>query len=149
MKNNFKNNIVKYIFIIVVIGLIIFAVYTIYKDENRKGENKTPEKQTETTQIKELRLGITDFDTLNPILSNNKKVQDISKIIYEPLFNVTQDYHLENCLAEECSRTGDTSYILKLKKNVKWQNGTDFTAKDVQFTIDRLKDTPSIYTYNV
>lgn len=149
MKNNFKNNIVKYIFIIVVIGLIIFAVYTIYKDENRKGENKTPEKQTETTQIKELRLGITDFDTLNPILSNNKKVQDISKIIYEPLFNVTQDYHLENCLAEECSRTGDTSYILKLKKNVKWQNGTDFTAKDVQFTIDRLKDTPSIYSYNV
>ena len=33
--------------------------------------------------INELRLGIAEFDTINPILSNNRNAQDIAKIIYE------------------------------------------------------------------
>lgn len=72
-------------------------------------------------------------------------------MIFEPLLSVNEDYSLEPCLAKEYSRTGDTSYIIKLKENVTWQNGNKFTAKDVQYTIDRLKDGSinSIYAYNV
>jgi len=84
------------------------------------------------------------------ILSKNKTVQFYSKLIFEPLLEVNQDYSLEPCLATEYSKTGNTSYIIKLRKNVKWQDGEEFTAKDVQYTIDRLKEgIDSIYTYNL
>lgn len=146
-----KSNLIKYIFILVVIGLIIFSVYTLYgKEENNiKYQDYT---QTETTPIiTDLRLSVVNFDTINPILSNNRNIQDISRLIYEPLLNITKDYKIELCLAKEWSKVNSTSYIIKLKENVKWQNGKLLTAKDVQYTIDRLKDNnvKSIYTQNV
>lgn len=145
-----KNNFFKYIFILVVIALIGGAIYMIYKDEENSKDNTVTEQKEEEPNIStDLRLGIVGFDTLNPILSQNKNIQDISKIIFEPLLSIDENYKLQLCLATEWSRTGDTSYIIKLRNDVKWQDGTKFTAKDVQFTIDRLKDTPSIYSYNV
>ena len=39
--------------------------------------------------------------------------------------------------------------MIKIKNNVKWSDGLRFTAEDVRFTIDRLKDTQTIYSNNV
>ena len=86
---------------------------------------------------------------MNPILSNNKNVQDISKLIYDPLITLTADYKLEGCLAKEWAKQNDNSYLIKLRENVRWSDGERFTSEDVRFTIDRLKDTTSIYSYNV
>lgn len=86
---------------------------------------------------------------MNPILSNNKNVQDISKLIYDPLITLTADYKAEPCLAKEWAKQSDNSYLIKLRENVKWSNGQRFTAEDVRFTIDRLKEVSSIYSYNV
>ena len=86
---------------------------------------------------------------MNPLLSNNRNVQEISRLLYEPLLTLGENYELQPNLAKEWSKTGDTSYILKLRDDVKWQDGSKVTANDVQFTIDRLKDTPSIYSYQV
>lgn len=89
------------------------------------------------------------LDTINPILSNNKNVQDITKLIYEPLVNLTSDYKAEPCLATEWAKQSDNSYLIKLRENVRWSDGQRFTAEDVRFTIDRLKELSSIYSYNV
>ena len=89
------------------------------------------------------------LDTINPILSHNKNVQDISKLIYEPLVTLTADYQAEPCLAAEWAKQSDNSYLIKLRENVKWTEGQRFTAEDVRFTIDRLKEISSIYSYNV
>lgn len=86
---------------------------------------------------------------MNPILTNNKNVQNISKLIYDPLVTLTSDYKAESCLATEWAKQSDNSYLIKLRENVKWSDGQRFTAEDVRFTIDRLKDTPSIYSYQV
>ncbi len=94
-------------------------------------------------------MGIATFDTINPILSNNKNVQDVSKLIFEPLVNITTDYKTEPCLATEWAKIDATTYLIKLREGVQWSNGEKFTAKDVQYTIDRLKETQSIYAYNV
>jgi len=98
-----------------------------------------------------IRLGISNLDNLNPILSTNQNVQDILKLIYEPLLTVTEDYRLENCLATEWSKAGDGSYLIKLRENVKWHNGNSFVAKDVKYTIEKLRElgTDSIYFFNV
>lgn len=89
------------------------------------------------------------LDTMNPILTNNKNVQNISKLIYDPLVTLTSDYKAEPCLAKEWAKQSDNSYLIKLRENVKWSDGQRFTAEDVRFTIDRLKDTSSIYSYQV
>ena len=98
-----------------------------------------------------LRLGISNLDSLNPIISKNQNIQDISKLIYEPLFNLTNDFRLENALGIEFSKADSKTYFVKLRENVKWHNGTDFTAEDVKFTIEAIKmlGDASIYNTNV
>ena len=96
-----------------------------------------------------MRLGISNFDTINPLLSNNKEVLNIDKLIFEPLITIDENYKTKLCLATECSKTSETSYIIKIDNNRKWHDGTSLIAKDIQFTIDRLKEGKSIYSYNV
>lgn len=70
-------------------------------------------------------------------------------MIYDPLVTITADYKAEPCLAKEWAKQSDNSYLIKLRENVKWTEGQRFTAEDVRFTIDRLKEISSIYSYNV
>lgn len=145
-----RNNLFKYIFIVFVVIIMVFAIYKIRTDEEQKSQmQQTKQEESEQSRIKEINLGVAEYDTMNPIVSNNKNVQDIQKLIYEPLISLTTDYKLEPCLATEWAKQNETTYIIKLRENVKWANGKNFTAEDVRFTIDRLKDTPSIYSYNV
>lgn len=146
-----KVNYLKYIFIAIVVVLIGLAVYHFYDDEKNKEQNVnvTSEQEIKPNILKELRLTVVGYDTMNPILSNNKNIQDLSRLIFDSLLTYDENYHLQPSLATEWSKTGDTSYILKLRRDVKWQDGSNFTASDVKFTIDRLKETPSIYAYNV
>lgn len=142
-----KSNWIKYIFIIFIILILGFSIYKIRFEEHQEQDETVSNKEKEI--VKELKIGIASLDTINPILSKNKNVQDVSKLIYEPLFNLTSDYKIESCLAKEWAKQSDNSYLIKLRENVRWSDGQRFTAEDVRFTIDRLKDTESIYSSNV
>ena len=98
--DDMKTKYFKYIFIIFAIAIMIFAIIKIKGDEQKMENTTTETKQEETTEVTELKLGIASFDSINPILSKNKNVQDISKIIFEPLMTLTKDYKLEYCLAK-------------------------------------------------
>ena len=144
-----KINWVKYVFIVFAIAILIFAIVKIRKDEKEEKQIQISKEETVQEKNTILSLGIAEFDTINPILSNNKNVQDITKIIYEPLVNITKDYKAEKALATEWAKQDSNNYILKLRENVKWSDGSVFTAYDVKYTIDRLKEIQSIYSYNV
>lgn len=147
-----KSNAIKYIFIIIVVALIGYAGYLIYGQKEEE-PNKTIIEETveEAKIITNIRIPVISFDTINPILSKNQNIQDISRLIYEPLLNITSDNKITMCLAKEWSKQSNTSYVIKLKENVKWHDGNELVARDVQFTIDRLKEmgANSIYAYNV
>ena len=131
----------KYIFIIFAVGIIAYAGYRIYNSQNKEVlENQENQVIVEENIIRDIRLSLTNYDTMNPILSNNKEILNIDTLIFEPLFTLTQDYQLQPCLAKECSKTGDNTYVIKTANNVSWHDGTPFTSKDVQFTIDVLKN---------
>lgn len=149
MKLNMKSNWFKYVFIIFIVIILIFSIYKIRKDEASQELEQEKVTTSEKEKVKEIRLAIAEFDTINPILSNNKNVQEVSKLIYDPLVTLTSDYKAEPCLATEWAKQSGNSYLIKLRENVKWSDGQRFTAEDVKYTIDRLKDTPSIYSYNV
>lgn len=147
-----KNNFVKYIFVLFVIGLIGFAVYKIYYEEADSPMQTTITAPKEEEKIiTNIRIPVVGFDTVNPIISQNKNVQDIAKLVYEPLLKINQDNQIELCLAKEWSKVSNNMYLIKLKEQVKWHDNVPFEAKDVQFTIDRLKNdaTSSIYAWNV
>ncbi len=144
------STIFKYIFIIFAIAIIIYAGYTIYNNQNVQPENKEEiSSVVEENIIKDIRLSLTDYDTMNPLITKNKDILNIDTLIFEPLFKLTSDYQLQNCLAKECSKTGDNVYIIKIDNNIDWQDGLSFIAKDIAYTIDILKQGDSIYKYNV
>lgn len=144
-----KSNFFKYIFILFAVAIIIFSIYIIYIKKDDKTNNIKEDEIVETQQIKDIRFGISNFDTINPLITNNKEVLNVDKLIFEPLMTLDENYKLNLCLASECSKTSSTSYVIKIDNNKKWQDGSSLVAKDIQFTIDRLKEGRSIYSYNV
>ena len=144
-----KSNWIKYVFIIFIILILVFALYIIRQDEEVKKQEEEYTESNQDDRVKEIKLGIAGLDTINPILSNNKNVQNITKLIYEPLVDLSSDYKATPCLATEWAKESGNSYLIRLRENVRWSDGQVFTAEDVKFTIDRLKDTSTIYSANV
>lgn len=148
-----RYNFLKYIFVIFVIALVAYAIYL-----NKKGNEQIAEQ--DTSQVKEeenlttittLRVSAINLDTINPIVSNNQNVQDVSKLIYEPMLSLTEDYQIETCLAKEWINLSDTAYVIVLKEGVRWHNGGQLTANDVKFTIEQIQaiGPSSVYYANV
>lgn len=145
-----KTNIFKYIFFVIVIALIGGAIYILYKDKNKESADIQASRM-EINMIREMNIGITKYDTINPILSNNRDIQYIDKLIFQSLLDITNDFKTENLLAKEVSKINAVTYIVKLKDDVYWHDGTKFTAKDVIFTVSNLKKDSivSVYKENV
>ena len=78
-----KSNYFKYIFIIFAVLIMVFAIVKIKTDEQKKEAQVYETKEETEEEITEIKLGVASFDSINPILSKNKNVQDISKIIFE------------------------------------------------------------------
>ena len=144
-----KSNYFKYIFIIFAVLIMVFAIVKIKTDEQKKEAQVYETKEETEEEITEIKLGVASFDSINPILSKNKNVQDISKIIFEPLMTLTSDYKIKTCLAKEWAKQNETTYIVKLQDNKSWSDGNKFTAEEIKFTLDRLKDSDTIYSSNV
>ena len=143
-----KQGVFKYIFVLGFIILLIITYIVFYsKDTSKKKiEDKV---STASNLITNLRLGIAELDTLNPILTNNKNVKEVSRLIFDSLVTVKNDYGLEFSLASGIAKENNLTYIITLRKGVKWQDGTDFTAQDVKFTIDLIKGNQCSYSSNL
>lgn len=145
-----NNSFFKYIFVVVVIFLVAFTGYIIVKNKSESEDVTLDQISTTSTIQTDLRFAIAGFDTINPILSNNRNVQEITKIIYEPLVTLNENFKLEYCLAEEIAKTDSLTYVIKLRKDILWQNNEKFTVNDVKFTIDTIKSGIStIYSSNL
>lgn len=135
----------KYIFVIVVIILAIYTGFKLIKEDSMGEEGSLDQTSKVSTIQKDIRVSIAELDTINPILSNNRNVHEISKIIYEPLITLNENYKLQYALAQEIVKQDDTTYIVKLRQGVLWQDGSNFTENDVHYTIDRIMD-PNVST---
>ena len=150
-----KGSFLRTIFILFIIAIVGWAIYTKFYKKNSIEQvsefNISKSNPNESIISNSIRIGIMELDNMNPILSNNKNVQDISRLIFDPLFTLTEDYKIQPALATEYSQIDETTYLIKLRENVKWHDGKEFDAFDVIFTIDMLKEEEnhSIYARNV
>jgi len=59
--------------------------------------------------------------------------------IYEPLLSRNRDFALEPVLATRWQQTDPTTWRFELRRNVRFQDGSAFTADDVIFTLQRTR----------
>lgn len=58
----------------------------------------------------------------------------------KPLGDYRQDFKLTGKLAESWEVKDSTTYVFRLRKNVKWHDGAPFTAADVKWSFDFMAD---------
>lgn len=88
----------------------------------------------------ELKLPIIKFQTLNPIINDSKDVYYLNQLIYDGLVKIDKHYQVQPALAKNWEwLDSEKQWVIDLRQDVKWHDGTSFSAKDVKFTIDTLK----------
>ena len=93
-----------------------------------------------TAQAKTLKLAMdADPVSLDPHVQLSGGMLQYSHFVFDPLVRWTKDMQFEPRLAEKWERIDDLTMRFYLRKGVKFHTGTEFTARDVVFTIDRLK----------
>lgn len=100
--------------------------------------------------IDELNLPLIEVDTLNPLLTQNKQVSDILKLIYEPLFDFDEKNKIVPTLVSEYNEKDDLTWIFKLNKLASWHSGQEFLAEDVLFTYNTIVNSENcLYKDNI
>ncbi|MFH1547451.1 MAG: ABC transporter substrate-binding protein [bacterium] len=80
--------------------------------------------------------------SFNPLfITNNQIVRDVQQLIFNKLVRISKDETIEVELAESWAISSDgKTYTLFLRKDVKWQDGEQFTSDDVTFTLNTMKN---------
>lgn len=81
-----------------------------------------------------------DPNVLNPMYGNDRVTMTINNSLYAPLFEKING-KIKYYLAEDFKVSDDyLTYTIKLKKDLKWHDGTPITADDIVFTVDKITD---------
>ena len=78
-----------------------------------------------------------DILTMDPHAQNEGLNNTVSDHIYEPLVTRGKDLKIEACLATQWKAISPTTMQFTLRPNVKFHDGTPFTADDVVFSVER------------
>jgi peptide/nickel transport system substrate-binding protein len=80
-------------------------------------------------------------DSLDPATNSTDGIDVLQGLIREGLVIVTPTFGVEPRLAESWDTSEDlTEYTFHLRPGVKWHDGTPLTAKDAEFTLQRILD---------
>lgn len=107
-------------------------------------------------EARELRIGMgsqpSSMDPHYQILHPNEMV---ARHVFEPLVFMDERMQLQPGLATAWRPDGETAWVFELRENVRWHDGTPFTADDVVATIERAPNVPnspasySLYTRHI
>ncbi len=78
---------------------------------------------------------------INPLYSSNRDVdRDLSQLIYSGLYKYDQNGQLVNDLAENIETSDNKTFVVTIKKGVKWHSGEELTVDDVIFTFNLINN---------
>ena len=80
-----------------------------------------------------------DILTLDPHSQNHATTISILQHAYEPLVRYDKNFQVEPALATKWEQVSPTQWRFLLRKNVKFHDGSPFTADDVVFSYGRIK----------
>src|SRR5256886_14846567 len=80
--------------------------------------------------------------TMDPHLSGRKIGRQVCHNIYEPLVTLDAKLGIKPGLAESWTQPDARTLVFKLRRGVKFHDGSDFTAEAAKFNFDRMKTEP-------
>jgi len=87
-----------------------------------------------------LRVGFyIEAATMDPHLSGSKIDRQVYHNVYEPLVTLDVKLGIKPGLAESWQQPDPKSYVFKLRRGVKFHDGTDFNAEAAKFNFVRMK----------
>ena len=90
-----------------------------------------------------LRVGFyIEAQTMDPHLSGSKIDRQVYHNIYEPLVTLDTKLGIKPGLAESWSQPDPKTLVFKLRRGVKFHDGTDFNAEAAKFNFERMKTEP-------
>ena len=90
-----------------------------------------------------LTVPLTNFDTLNPLLTNNNSYYQLSNLLYDRLFTYEGSGRMVPSLVEHVETSdGGKRVSLTIKKDIYWEDGTPLTTTDIAKTFDAVKACP-------
>ena len=94
----------------------------------------------------EIRLSVRAPKTLNPLLNEDQTVDNLLKLVFEPLAVLNDKQKPVSNLAEFSFSSDGMSAVVTLK-NAKWSDSAPITSEDIAFSIQTLKNAPSEAIY--
>ncbi len=93
---------------------------------------------------KDISIGLqAAISSMDPHYHNISPNNAMMRHIFEPLVGTDADLKLVPKLAESWKSIDDLTWEFKLRKNVRWHDGSAFTAEDVAFTLKRAPNVPN------
>jgi len=77
---------------------------------------------------------------LDPRVGSDESSQKLHQLLYNSLFRVGDDLRLVPELATALEQPDDRTYLVRLRRGVRFQDGRPFTAADVVYTFQSLLD---------
>ncbi len=115
-----------------IVGVIIIAVIVVMVTQ-KKGEETA-------TLGKTLKLAMdADPVSLDPHVQLSGGMLQYSHMVFDPLIRWTKDMQLEPRLATKWELIDENTMRFYLRQGVKFHSGNPLTAKDVKWTVERLK----------
>ncbi|HEY7141314.1 MAG TPA: ABC transporter substrate-binding protein [Methylomirabilota bacterium] len=78
--------------------------------------------------------------TFDPHFTGNLQGRAATRAIHDTLLRVNEQGRLAPGLVESWEQTDDRTFVLRLRANLKFQDGTSLDAAAVKFNIDRIRD---------
>ena len=91
--------------------------------------------------------GKSDIKTLDPMGTNDTTSSIAHRHIYSRLIEIDENSEIVGDLAESWEQVSDTEWKFKIHEGVKFHDGTDCTASDVKFSLERAKEMPRVKQY--
>lgn len=107
-----------------------------------------PASESEIKKGGELRVALAadTYDGLNPAVGRGGGDYQILYTYYDTLVALAPDLTIQPSLAESFEVVDDVTIKFDLRKDVRWHDGSPFTADDVKFTMEVNKDPERGYT---
>lgn len=124
----------KKFFLILLVVVFCFVGYFKFSTDDAKAQTIIKDRLTVAMKA--------DPKTLDPQKSIDTMSNKSLTLIYDSLLDFDENLNLTPNLAESWERLDDYNVVFHLKKGVKFHNGEEMTAEDVQFTLERAASSP-------
>lgn len=133
------------------LGLIMVMTLSLLAGCGQKSETaagSTDSQATEAAEVinkEDIVVALSsDIVSLDPQGHNDARSEKVSFLLYNRLFKLNTDFEAVPDLAESWEQPSDKEWVIKIKEGVMFTDGTEMTAEDVKYSLNRSKESATV-----